>query len=62
MLSVALLWTDYSQLSDKLAKAAEDYGEITSAWELSKIGMAYRDAAYQAGRMRVDQVTLDLII
>jgi hypothetical protein len=29
--------------------------------DLAKIGMAYRDAAYQAGRLRVDQVTLDLI-
>jgi hypothetical protein len=61
MLSVVMLWMDYSQLTDKLAKAAEDDGDITTAWELSKIDMAYGDAAYQAGRMRVDQVTLDVI-
>jgi hypothetical protein len=61
MLSVLMLWMDYSQLAYKLAKAAGDDGDITTAWELCKIGMAYRDAAYQAGRMRVDQVTLDLI-
>jgi hypothetical protein len=42
-------------------KAAEDEGYIEAAWALAKIGMAYRDAAYQAGRLRVDQVTLDLI-
>jgi hypothetical protein len=48
-------------VTDKLARAAEDDGDNNTAWELSKIGMAYRDAAYQAGRMRVDQVTLDLI-
>jgi hypothetical protein len=56
-----MLWMDYSALNDKLTKAAEDEGGIEAAWALAKIGMAYRDAAYQAGRLRVDQVTLDLI-
>jgi hypothetical protein len=61
MLYVVMLWMDYFALTDKLAKAAEDEGDIEAAWALAKIGMAYRDAAYQAGRLRVDQVTLDLI-
>jgi hypothetical protein len=61
LLSVVMLWMDYSALTDKLAKAAEDEGDIEAAWALAKIGMAYCDAAYQAGRLRVDQVTLDLI-
>jgi hypothetical protein len=61
MLSVVMLSMDYSALTDKLAKAAEDEGDIEAAWALAKIGMAYRDAAYQDGSLRVDQVTLDLI-
>jgi hypothetical protein len=61
MHSAVMLWMDYSALTDKLAKAAEDEGDIEAAWDLAKIGMAYRDAAYQAGCLRVDQVTLDLI-
>jgi hypothetical protein len=58
---VVMHWMDYSALNDKLTKAAEDEGGIEAAWALAKIGMAYRDAAYQAGRLRVGQVTLDLI-
>jgi hypothetical protein len=61
MLSVVALWLDYSALTDKLALSAEDDGDPELAWALAKVGMAYRDAAYQAVRMRVDQVTLDLI-
>jgi hypothetical protein len=61
MLSVVMLWIDYSALTDKLAKAAEDEGDVEASWDLAKIAIAYRDAAYQAGRLRVDQVTLDLI-
>jgi hypothetical protein len=61
MLSVVMLWMDYSALTDKWASAAECEGDIEAAWAWAKIGMAYRDAAYQAGRLRVDQVTLDLI-
>jgi hypothetical protein len=52
---------DYSALTDKLAKAAEDERDIEAAWALSMIGMPYREAASQAGRLRVDQVNLDLI-
>jgi hypothetical protein len=60
-LSVVMLWMEYSALTDKLAKAAEGEGDFATAWALAKIGMAYRDAAYQAGRLRVDQVSLDFI-
>jgi thiol:disulfide interchange protein len=59
MLSVVIVRMDYPQLADNLSKATDDEGDITTAWELSKIDMAYRDAANQAGRKR-DQVTLDL--
>jgi hypothetical protein len=31
MLSVVMLWMDYSALTDKLAKAAEDEGDIEAA-------------------------------
>jgi head-tail adaptor len=61
MHSVVMLWMEYSALTDKLAKAAEDEGDIEAAWALAKIWMAYRDATYQAVRLRVDQVTLNLI-
>jgi hypothetical protein len=61
MLSAMILWLENSQLADKLALAAEDEGEVDTAWDLSKMGMAYRDAACQAGRMRVDHIALDLI-
>jgi hypothetical protein len=37
MLSVVPLWMDYSALTDKLAKAAEDEGDIAPAWALAKI-------------------------
>jgi hypothetical protein len=40
---------------------AEGEEYIATAWALAKIRMAYRDAAYQAGGLRVDQITLDLI-
>jgi hypothetical protein len=53
MLSVVMLWMDYSLLTDKLAKAAEDEGDIEAARALAKMGMAYRDAVYLAGRLRV---------
>jgi hypothetical protein len=45
----------------QVGKGTEDEGDIEAAWALAKIGMAYRDAAYEAGRPRVDQVTLDLV-
>jgi hypothetical protein len=60
-LSVVALWSDYSALTDKLVRSAEDDGDLGVAWALAKMGMAYRDVAHQAVRMRVDQVTLDLI-
>jgi hypothetical protein len=41
---------------------AEDEGDFATAWALTKIGMAYRDAAYQGGRLSVDLGTLDLIM
>jgi hypothetical protein len=61
MLSVVVLWLDYSALTNKLALSAEDDRDLGVAWALAKMSAAYRDAAYQAVRMRVDQVTLDLI-
>jgi hypothetical protein len=61
MLSVVALWLNYSALTDKIALLAEDDRDLGLAWAPAKMGMAYRDAAYQAVRMRVDQVALDLI-
>jgi hypothetical protein len=60
MLSIVMLWMDYYAQTDKLEKAAEDERDSDAAWSLAMIGMAYRDVASQAGRLRVDQVTLDL--
>jgi hypothetical protein len=61
MLSVVSLWLDYSALTNKLVLSAEDDRDVGVAWALAKMGMAYRDATYQAVRMRVNQVALDLI-
>jgi hypothetical protein len=62
MVSDVILWLDYSLPADKVALAAEDEGDMDTAWALSKIGKAYRNAVYQADCKRVDHVTLDLII
>jgi hypothetical protein len=59
MVSDVMLWLDYSLLADKMALAAEDEGDMDTAWALSKIGMAYRYAAYQADCKSVDHDTLD---
>jgi hypothetical protein len=60
-LSLVILLMDYSQLVDKLAKAADDECDISTAWAMTRMGTVYRDAAYQAGRICVDQVPLDLV-
>jgi hypothetical protein len=49
MLSVGTLWMDYFALTDKLAK------------QLKTKGILRLHAANEAGRLCVDQVTLDLI-
>jgi hypothetical protein len=38
MLSVVMPWMNYSALTDKLAKAAEDEGDIEAAWTWRRLG------------------------
>jgi hypothetical protein len=40
VLSVVGLWSDYSALTDKLARSAEDDGDLGVAWALAKTGVS----------------------
>jgi hypothetical protein len=60
-LSVASMWMDYAELTFQLSQSARDEGDVNSAYELAEMGMVYHRAAYEGVRMRIDQITLDLI-
>jgi hypothetical protein len=60
-LSVASIWMDYAELSFNISQTARDEGDVKTAYDLAEMGMAYHSAAYQGVRMRIDQITLDLI-
>jgi hypothetical protein len=52
---------DYAELSCKLSQSARDEGDVNSSYELAEMGMVDHRAACESVRMRIDQITLDLI-
>jgi hypothetical protein len=60
-MSVIMLWLDFAMLADKLAKEASQCQEHAIADDLRAESSAYMAAAYDAGRMRVDDITMSLL-
>jgi hypothetical protein len=60
-MSLIMLWLDFAILTDKLAKEASQCQEHAIADDLRAESSAYMAAAYEAGRMRVDEETMSLL-
>lgn len=57
-LSLKMLWLDYDKLAEKLMKEAAAIGAQAMADALRREMCSFLDTAYEAGRMRVDDVTM----
>lgn len=60
-LSNVVLWLDYANIASRLLDAAVKDGDLSAVGPLVEQVVAYQGAAYEAARMRVDDVSMTLL-
>lgn len=60
-MSNVVLWLDFATICNRLTSASFERKDYVTAEELHKMANAYVDAAYEASRMRVDEITMYLL-